>query len=136
MSWITPKTDWVSTDHFNIVDYNRIKNNLNYLHEQSQLIWGEYDISDMGSDITSNEVRWQASRFNQFEANLDTINQHMLNRDIGIRQTFYDNGIFIKYSELNRIENATLLMKTIIDGWYEAMATLPFVLGNKKGVKS
>lgn len=31
MEWITPKTDWVSSDYFNVSDYNRIKNNALYL---------------------------------------------------------------------------------------------------------
>ena len=32
--WNEPKTDWKETDRFNIQDFNRIKNNLAYLHEQ------------------------------------------------------------------------------------------------------
>ena len=35
MAWINPKTDWTKNDRFNYSDYNRIKNNLNYLHEKT-----------------------------------------------------------------------------------------------------
>lgn len=31
MAWITPKTDWVPSDYFNIEDYNRIRNNINQI---------------------------------------------------------------------------------------------------------
>ena len=135
MSWITPKIDWSATDRFNIVDYNRIKNNLNYLWEESQKIWGEYDIEDMGANLTSYASYWRYQDFNRFENNLETINNHMLRDNFGAKQTFYPNGVFIGFEELNRIENACLTMKATIDGWYEAMAILPFRLGNKGGIK-
>lgn len=32
-TWTEPKTDWVATDYFNLSDYTRIKNNLNYIHD-------------------------------------------------------------------------------------------------------
>lgn len=32
MAWVTPKTNWVDGDYFNInPDYNRIKGNIEYL---------------------------------------------------------------------------------------------------------
>lgn len=33
MAWITPKINWVSTDYINVVDYNRIKNNVEYIKD-------------------------------------------------------------------------------------------------------
>lgn len=135
MSWLEPKTDWVAQDHFNISDFNRIKNNLQYIYEASKLIWGDYDIVSMGSDMSDYSAFWDVSKFNAIEANLDTINSHMLNANIGNRQTFYENGLFIGYEEVNRIERATVQLKATIDGWYEAMDYLPFRLGAKKGFK-
>ncbi len=32
-TWTEPKTDWVATDFFNLSDYERIKGNLNYIHD-------------------------------------------------------------------------------------------------------
>lgn len=133
--WITPKTDWVATDRFNISDYNRIKNNLQYIHDESEKIYGEYSIVDMGSDLDSYGGYWSADNFNAFENNLHTINEHMLNASIGTKMTFYPNGAFIGYAELNRIESVTLTLKSTIDGWYEAMATLPFRLGAKRAMR-
>ena len=59
MPWITPKTDWKAeynpsgeyeADYFNIVDYNRIKNNLVYLRDVgSELFYGLPEIT-VGAD--------------------------------------------------------------------------------------
>ena len=38
MAWIEPKTDWVSTDYFNIEDYNRIIGNIIYLKDFADYI--------------------------------------------------------------------------------------------------
>ncbi len=32
-TWVTPKTNWVSTDYFNITDYKRIVGNIEYLKD-------------------------------------------------------------------------------------------------------
>ena len=131
MAWTTPKTDWASTDTFNITDFNRIKNNLNYLHDESESMFGEqYPIIDMGSDLSSYAGFWDVSKFNAIEQNLATINEHLISSDIGSTLTFYENGTFITYGELNRIESATVTLKATIDGWYEGMNILPFRLGN------
>jgi len=130
--WINPKTDWTIDDRFNIEDYNRIKNNLNYLHRKSEDIYGEYAIEDMGADVISHAGFWDVDTFNKFESNLETINAHMINADIGLKQTFYPNGVFIGHAELNRLENAILTLKAVIDGWYEAMPVLSFRLGGQK----
>lgn len=55
MAWITPKTNWVPTDYFDLdPDYNRIKGNIEYLFEFSKKLYVPpdmipmqvYDISD------------------------------------------------------------------------------------------
>ncbi len=133
--WQAPKTDWKFTDRFNIEDFNRIKNNLIYIWEQVQIIWGNFEILDMGEDITSYSTYWDVNDFNAFEANVDTINEHMLSQDYGIRQTFYENAPFIKWDELNRIETATLRMKRIVDGRKASLVRLSFRLGAPNGLK-
>lgn len=135
MAWSTPKTDWSPTDSFNIDDFNRIKNNLKYLHDESEMIYGEYSIVDMGADISSYAGFWDVSKFNIIEQNLITINEHMNGQNIGQALTFYENGVFITFSELNRIEGVSMNLKAIIDGWREAMATLPFRMGAKNALR-
>lgn len=135
VTWQKPKTDWTADDRFNIKDYNRIKNNLAYLWEEVCKMWEEFDIEDMGEDITSIKAIWNVQYFNAFESNVDTINQHMLTQSFGLRQTFYVNGVFIQYGELNRIEGAILKMKQIVDGKKAGIRRLSFRLGAPKGLR-
>lgn len=135
MAWQEPKTDWTAQDRLNYKDYNRIKNNLAHLHSEAVEIWGDFEIEDMGVDMTSNREGWKYRYFNAFESNVDTINSHIFTQDYGFRQTFYSNGPFIGFAELNRIESAILDMKRIIDGVKAGRIRLAFRLGAPKGLK-
>lgn len=132
--WQTPKTNWTNSDRFNMEDYNRIKNNLHYLWEEVCDMWQEFEIEDMGEDITSYKQDYNFVYFNAFESNVDIINKNMFTQNYGMRQNFYPNGVFIKFDELNRIESAILKMKQIIDGKKAGMKRLPFRLGAPKGL--
>ena len=135
MSWQKPKTDWKSTDRFNISDYNRIKNNLEYLHGFAEKLYLPFSIDDMGDDKESYADYFYADEFNLFEDNLKTINQNVFTQDFGIAQKFYDNGPFIKYDELNRIESAILSIYNMLSRQTSGLRTIAFRLGNMKGVK-
>lgn len=135
VKWKTPKIDWKPTDRFNFVDYNRIKNNLEYLHERAIQLYESFSIADMGQDILAYTAYWDSDKFNLFERNLETINKNIYAQNIGVTQTFYPNGVFIKYDELNRIENATLLIKALLDNQTSALRRFPFRLGALKGVR-
>ena len=87
MSWITPKTDWVATDRFNISDYNRIRGNISYLHEEAVKIFGPFDIEDMGEDIASYSVMWDYRMFNAIENNIDILNENMLKEKVAKKAT-------------------------------------------------
>ena len=50
--WSKPKTDWVSSDYFNIIDYNRIKNNLIYLRDLSVKLYDTFNIDFISNDKT------------------------------------------------------------------------------------
>ena len=132
--WQTPKTNWTNSDRFNMEDYNRIKNNLHYLWEEVCDMWQEFEIEDMGEDITSYKQDYNFVYFNAFESNVDIINKNMFTQNYGMKQNFYPNGVFIKFDELNRIESAILKMKQIIDGKKAGMKRLPFRLGAPKGL--
>lgn len=144
MAWQEPKTNWTSDDALGYKDYNRIKNNLIYLHDQVREEWGYFEIEDMGDDLIAPEevginspperFMYDAMRFNAFEANVDKINQQMLKEDYGFRQTFYYNGAFPKPEEFNRIEGAALRMKQLVDGKKSGKIRLAFRLGDLKGL--
>ena len=133
--WHTPKTNWKATDRFNYVDYNRIKNNLTYLYELAQEVYKQFSIVDMGADIEDYTGWFTAAAFNAFESNLETINKNIFTQDYGVSQRFFNNGQFIKWDELNRIESATLQMNDILDRQKAALRKLPFRLGAFKEVR-
>lgn len=135
ISWIEPKINWKSTDRFNIQDFNRIKNNLAYLHNQVINLNIYFPIKDMGEDITDYRGYWDYKIFNNFEENLDLINKKIENKNFGQRQRFFGNGSFIGYAELNRIESACVDMKKTIDEIIKHMDRIPFRLGTYNSIK-
>lgn len=134
-AYVTSKTDWKSSDRFNIQDYNRIKNNLEYVHEKACLRIVPFEISNMGDNLTDYTEGWEAEKFNLFENNLETMCKNILGGTVGSKKTFYDNSVFIDYSELNRIESLTLQMKAVIDNLSAGLRRIPFRMGNFKGFR-
>lgn len=129
-TWQTPKTDWIPTDRFNYNDFNRIKNNLLVIYDMARTVFNvSFSIDDMGNDISSYSARYEFSRFNAIENNLDTINTHSYNLDIGTKQTFYANGAFIIARELNRIESVILDFYSRLKPVYDEMPRIPFTVG-------
>lgn len=135
MSWIEPKTDWTSQDTFNFSDYNRIKNNIAYLRERAVKLVKPFEIQDMGDDMASYAELFEASKFNTIEQNLETINNNAYLKDYGTKQTFYDNGVFIAYAELNRIESATLDIYNMLGRQEIGLRRLAFRLGAGREVR-
>lgn len=134
MSWITPKTNWKITlssddylgDFFNIEDYNRIKGNIEYLVELANHLVSVPE-ADLGEDKTYID-NYYADEFNALEDALESIAE-ALQKDIGNKPLFTDNGRFIDYAELNRIESATLELYKRINASVEGKAMLAFTLG-------
>ena len=115
MSWSTPKTDWngetvdgvYTGDRFNAVDFNRIKNNLEYLRELAIKMYDEFAIQSVGSDKTVKDY-FYADEINQLEENLETLNTNTLRMSYGSAPVYNDNGTTMDFNELNRLEGATL----------------------------
>lgn len=133
--WITPKTDWNTNSKFNIDDYNRIKNNLVYLKDRANKLIIPFEIDDMGSDLTAYTSFWDVKIFNLFETNLEKINQKTYNKNLGDTKTFYENGQFIKYDELNRLESSMITLKDTLDRQEQGLRHIPFRLGRFKEVR-
>jgi len=124
MPWITPKTDWKAEydtignyqgDYFNVEDYNRIKNNLQYLRDRATELFLVPEIN-LGADKhfpvagspDFNNDNFFADEFNAIENGLKTIDDSSGVFNHGDPRLFYENGSFIDYIELNRIESAEL----------------------------
>lgn len=134
MEWITPKTDWDPDARLNPADYNRIKNNLQVLSGLVSEVYCPLELADMGADKDF-ESWFFAREFNLFEKNLETVNQTAYGDDIGEKKTFFDNGPFIDYEELNRIESAMLRFFNKGTAQKKLLPRLAYTLGGAKGVK-
>lgn len=139
IEWKEPKTDWYGTesgdgyvgDRFNTEDYNRIKNNITYLHTIALAIMQDFEIADMGADKGKADYFF-ADEINTIESNLDTIAAR-LNLSYGTTQTYYANGKILDFNELNRIESATLDMYNKLINQYRGRRMFTFLLGDKGG---
>ena len=114
--WVTPKTDWhyeldsdglYIGDRFNAVDFNRIKNDLEYLRELAITMYDSFTINALGVDRTPKDY-FYADEINQLEENLNTINTKSIKGSYGNTPSYTANGNVMDFTELNRLEGATL----------------------------
>lgn len=135
IEWEEPKTDWTTTDRFNLTDYNRIRNNL-------MVLW--YGVIALYSPvvITLADVKTSYSDFvyadeiNTFEQTLEKLNDHIYTQEIGDTATFYDNGQFIQASELNRLESGSLAIYDLLERQFVTRKRIQFRLGYRNGVRT
>lgn len=116
MTWSAPKTNWYGAtdiegrytgDRFNASDFNRIKNNLEFLRDFAKALYGEFTINSLGPDRTPEDY-FYADEINALEQNLVLVNANTFKRPYGESLTYFDNGSTMDFLELNRLENAIL----------------------------
>lgn len=130
MDWISPKTDWVATDYINIEDYNRWKNNIEFLSEFGNTLYVAFDIEPMGSDKTYSDY-FYADEFNLLESNLRAISDYTY-PFFSTAKTYFENRPIPDHVELNRIENAMLVMYQNMMGQSVGKRKISFRLGGSK----
>lgn len=141
MAWSAPKTDWNGEtvdgvyigDRFNAVDFNRIKNNLEYLRELAIKMYEEFSIQSLGSDRTPKDF-FYADEINALEDNLKTINNNSLKRSYGNVPVYVDNGNTMDFKELNRLESAILDLYEKLTNEYEGRRMFTWNFGMKGGL--
>lgn len=140
-TWIEPKTDWYGStdsngvytgDRFNSEDYNRIKNNLNYLHYIAETIYPDFAIEDMGADKSKSEYPY-ADEINAIESNLEIISDNTVGIDCGTSQSYVPQGRIFDFTELNRIESATLSLYNKLINQYDGRRMFQFLFGMNGG---
>jgi len=139
--WSTPKTDWFGRvedgvyigDRFNAVDFNRIKNNLEYLRGLAISMYEEFTIHSLGSDRTPKDY-FYADEINALEENLNTINTHSIGSDYGSAPIYADNGNTMDFNELNRLESAILDLYDRLTNQSEGRRMLTLNFGMKEGL--
>ena len=141
MTWEAPKTDWFGQmvdgvyvgDRFNATDFNRIKNNLSYLRELALKMYDEFTIHSLGEDRTPVDF-FYADEINKLEENLNTINSNTIKRSYGVAPSYTDNGNTMTFTELNRLESASLDLYDRLTNQSEGRRTLQFNFGMKGGI--
>ena len=141
MAWTTPKTDWYGAvvdgvytgDRFNAVDFNRIKNNLDYLRDLAITMYAEFSIVSVGDDKTVADY-FYADEINQLEQNLVTINTNTLKASYGTPPTYTANGKTMNYTELNRLESAMLDLYDKLTNQHDGRRNLEWNFGMKGGL--
>lgn len=148
MAWTTPKTDWKAEynsaaiyqgDFFNVQDYNRIKNNLQYVRDRGTELFYGLPVLNLGGDKhfptpgspDFNNDNIFADEINKIENGLQGIQDVIKLFDYGTKKTFYENGAFIDYAELNRIERAELDLYEHIESSIAGKLRFQFRFGQK-----
>lgn len=133
--WTEPKTDWVSTDFFNLSDYNRIKNNIAYLRDLALTVYTDFSWQDMGVDKTSYAQYPYADEFNALEDNLESLRQNTFLFDDSDPKQWYENQRTPSHEDFNRLERACLLFKEGFESQKSMKRRLSFRLGTFKAIK-
>lgn len=123
-----------STSKFNWSDYMQFRAMIMDLNSMANELYLNFPIKTM-RQIKTYEDYFYAEDFNRIEENLETINKHVFTQDIGKTKTFYDNGQFIKYDELNRLIDGMCTLADMLKNQIKNRRKLEIRLGNMKGVK-
>lgn len=141
MAWVEPKVNWhgetvngvYTGDRFNASDFNRIKNNLEYLRELAVEMYDSFSIESLGTDRTPIDY-FYADEINQMEKNLNIINERTLKRSYGETPIYEDNGKTMTFQELNRLEGAILDLYRRLTNQKEGRRMFEWNFGMKGGL--
>lgn len=137
MTWTNPRTNWAcrydetgryTGDYFNAEDYQRIKNNLEYL---AALAAGLYTEAPVLPDIptVTKAAFAKASTINALERSLDALAAHVYDPGIPARKTWSAGDAAPTADDLNRIEGAALSLYQSLTAQAENRPKLAFNLG-------
>ena len=140
--WVTPKTDWhyeldsdglYVGDRFNASDFNRIKNNLEYLRGLAIKMYDDFTIHALGADRTPKDY-FYADEINQLEENLNTVNEKSIKGAYGNAPSYTANGNIMDFAELNRLEGAILDLYDKLSNQNDGRRTFTWNFGMKGGL--
>ena len=134
MAWITPKTDWKSTDYFNASDYNRIIGNITHLKAHFDALFINLTNVSLGEDKAVLSLIY-AREMNAIETALETLNLETYRFNIGEKAEYETNKATPLWTEFNRIESAILKLYDMMIVHERNRTRLAFTLGNQKGLR-
>lgn len=129
MAWVTPKTNWVNGDRFNIdPDYDRIKGNIEYLVELSKNLYPDYRTPSLETVVTRGFPK--VSFFNNVVDSTKAILSNCYS-PTGVKpmRSYISNGIVWDADELNAIEGNHLLLYNAFTRQKSVIPELQITLG-------
>ena len=132
MAWVTPKTNWVNGDRFNLdPDYKRIKGNIEYLVELSKTLYLEYDIPTLGNHTTADLPK--VSFFNNVVDATKAILSNCYS-PVGVKdmRSYASNGLVWNADDLNTIERNHLLLYDAFTRQKSGIRRLKYTLGGAR----
>ena len=127
MAYVTPKTDWKSTDYFELVDYNRITGNIRYLHDSADVLYHMSGLNAMTENKTYESLIY-ASEFNAIENNLALLDADTYKAGITAK-IWAANGSTPTFEDLNRIEGSVASLYSKLQTQYAKVKKFPLTLG-------
>ena len=131
MAWVTPKTNWVDGDYFNLnPDYERIKGNIEYLIALSKTMYADCSAPALETaNITGYpRVSFFNNVVNATKAMLENCYSPSGTRSMRL---YASNGVGWTASELNAIENNHLLLYRAFSGQKSGIPRLEMTLGGR-----
>lgn len=129
MPLITPKTNWVNGQEFDvIVDYGRIKNNIEFIREFSLAIYQAYDIDPL--ETYTYEGIPQVDFFNTIVEDVRLIYEHTFHF-VGYQPMVLHlgGGEGFTAAELNKVESNLKKIYEKLNAEKEGIKRLSFILG-------
>lgn len=132
MPFITPKTNWVDGDYFNLMpDYLRIKGNIEYLIALSKEMYPDYDAPVLKSAVITGYP--DVSFFNNIvNATRAILNNCYFPPGAKSMRLYSSNGLGWSANELNAIEQNHLYLYQALTAQKSAIRKLVFKLGGNK----
>lgn len=129
MAWVTPKTNWVNGDRFNLnPDYNRIKGNIEYLVELSKVLYLDYDMKSLENPTTSDFPK--ESFFNNVvDATRAMLSNCYSPQGAKPMRSYVSNGLVWSADDLNAIERNHLLLYNAFTMQKSSIPRLEYTLG-------
>ena len=119
--WQNPKINWLPTDYFNVIDFERIVNNIDYVYNLALSLYPPFNHRYVDKDVEYTYIP-HADTWNNISYNLRTINANTLNLSFGNYPTYVDNGKSPNYEMFNLWETHT---QNLLEGLKDKAKLLP-----------
>ena len=134
MAWITPKTNWTSSDYYNFADLNRVENNINEL--RIYLVSIGYVIPVITVNTTRINTSYDlVSSINRIENNINTIRLAFVTPGDWQSTIVWDHTVKFTEVSANRWESSVFSLYTLAQNVFASFTySGTFGCGNQGGL--